>query len=56
MVGCENRQDFKLLKTLLKDFEVIPLNSAISVKAVELFEKFRLMQPNNEVWRIFYLV
>ena len=37
MVGCENRQDFKLLKTLLKDFEVIPLNSAISDKAVELF-------------------
>jgi len=26
----------------LNDFEVIPLNSTISDKAVELFEKFRL--------------
>ena len=42
MVGCENKQDFKLLKTFLNDFEVIPLNSTISDKAVELFEKFRL--------------
>jgi len=42
MVGCVNKQDFKLLKTFLKDFEIIPLNSTISDKAVELFEKFRL--------------
>lgn len=42
MVGCENKQDFKLLKRFLSAFETIPLNSAISDKAVELFEKFRL--------------
>ncbi len=42
MVGCENKQDFKLLNTFLQDFEVIPLNASISDKAVELFEMFRL--------------
>jgi len=42
MVGCENTQNFKLLKSFLKNFEIIPLNSTISDKAVELFEKFRL--------------
>jgi len=42
MVGCENKQDFRSLKTFLKDFEIIPLNSTISSKAVELFEKFSL--------------
>lgn len=42
MVGCENKQDFKLLKIFLNEFEIIGLNSAISEKAVELFEKYRL--------------
>lgn len=42
MAGCENKNEFKLLKSFLKGFEIIPLNSKISEKAVELFEKFRL--------------
>ncbi len=42
MVGCENKQDFRLLKTFLEGFEVIPLNSMISDKAVVLFEQYRL--------------
>jgi len=42
MVGCENKQDFRLLKTFLEGFEVIPLNSMISDKAVALFEQYRL--------------
>jgi len=42
MVGCENKTDFKSLHKFLDDFEIIHLNSSISVKAVDLFEEYRL--------------
>lgn len=42
MVGCGNKDDFKSLKKFLQDFEILQLNSTISEKAVDLFEKYRL--------------
>ncbi len=42
MVGCENKQEFKSLQEFLADFEILQLNNAISEKAVELFEEYRL--------------
>lgn len=42
MVGCENKADFKFLQEFLEDFEILHLNSSISKKSVELFEKYRL--------------
>lgn len=42
MVGCENKADLKDLQQFLENFEIIQLNSSISKKAVELFNKFRL--------------
>ncbi|MEX2602219.1 MAG: type II toxin-antitoxin system VapC family toxin [Balneolaceae bacterium] len=42
MVGCENKADFNSLKEFLEDFEILQLNSSISKKSVELFEKYRL--------------
>ena len=42
MVGCENKKEFRELKIFLERFEVLHLSEAISLKAVELFNKFRL--------------
>lgn len=42
MVGCENKQEFRELKTFLERFEILHLSEAISSHAVELFNKFRL--------------
>lgn len=42
MVGCENKKEFKELETFLERFEVLHLTTAMSTKAVELFEAYRL--------------
>jgi predicted nucleic acid-binding protein len=42
MVGCENKRAFKSLQKFLADFSILHLNSSISDKTVELFEKYRL--------------
>ena len=42
MVGCKNKREFNSLQEFLTDFEILQLNNAISEKAVELFEGYRL--------------
>lgn len=42
MVGCEDKEAFQSLQQFLDDFNILQLNSSISEKAVELFEKYRL--------------
>jgi predicted nucleic acid-binding protein len=42
MVGCENKEEFRELNTFLERFEIFHLSEAISQKAVELFEEYRL--------------
>ena len=42
MVGCKNKADFKSLLKFLGDFEVIHINEPISLKTVDLFNKYRL--------------
>jgi predicted nucleic acid-binding protein len=42
MVGCNDKKELKELKEFLEPFEIFHLSEAISSKAVELFDKFRL--------------
>jgi predicted nucleic acid-binding protein len=42
MVGCKDKKELRELKLFLERFEVLHLSEAISIKAVELFNKFRL--------------
>jgi predicted nucleic acid-binding protein len=41
-VGCANKNEFQALQKFLVEFEIVQLNNRISLKAVELFEDFRL--------------
>jgi predicted nucleic acid-binding protein len=42
MVGCENKEEFKELDTFLGRFTIFHTSGAISSKAVDLFEQYRL--------------
>lgn len=42
IVGCRNKKELQALDRFLRRFEVIPLDEAISEKAVELLGKYRL--------------
>lgn len=41
-MGCANKNEFQALQKFLVEFEIVQLNNRISLKAVELFEDFRL--------------
>ncbi len=42
MVGCQNKKEFRELETFLERFEILQLSEGISLKAVDLFNKYRL--------------
>ncbi|MCX7097342.1 MAG: type II toxin-antitoxin system VapC family toxin [Methylococcales bacterium] len=42
LVGCRNRQELLLLDAFLKRFQIIKLNEAISMIAVDLLRQYRL--------------
>ena len=42
IVGCRNKAELRTLEKFLKKFQVVPLDAAISDKAVELLCQYRL--------------
>jgi predicted nucleic acid-binding protein len=42
IVGCRNKSELRTLEKFLKKFQVVPLDAAISNKAVELLQQYRL--------------
>src|ERR1041384_815026 len=42
MVGCRNKRELRVVKKFLQQFQVVKINEAISDKAVELLEAYRL--------------
>ncbi len=42
IVGCRNKTELRKLEKFLRRFSIIPLNEAISEKAVDLLTRYRL--------------
>ncbi len=42
IVGCQNKTELRKLERFLKQFQIIPLDTVMSDKAVELLRRYRL--------------
>ena len=42
MIGCQNKSEFQKLERFLSRFQVMPIDEAISAKAVDLHRHYRL--------------
>ena len=42
IVGCRNKMELRTLEKFLKNFQIVPLDTVISNKALELLRQYRL--------------